>query len=204
MKKFVFLFLCLFVVCTGAFASGKKENANTVAITGGYQASFYKFTSEGVECKNTYHGLGIGIDIREMFTDIVGLYGHIGVNLPMAARYSSGNFSFDYKRSDFNSLFGMEIYIGPAFMPIKQENLTLNVSPVLHFGMLMAKNSLDDSGLGMIGLGADVSVDYYFTEKFFLTAGVLASFDFLQILGNDYSSPMNFLIKPKLGIGFRW
>ena len=116
-------------MCTGAFASGKKENANTVAITGGYQGSFYKFTSEGVEWKNTYHGLGIGIDIREMFTDIVGLYGHIGVNLPMSARYSSGNFSSDYKRSDFNSLFGMEIYycMGCVDLGDRQEAHCFNI-----------------------------------------------------------------------------
>ena len=188
MKKLLVMCVCLLVATASLFASGGKERepgTKTSAIHGAYQADFYTVKGDSSTGHINLSGISVGMESREMYTEKVGFFGHIGVNFPIAGYEVKGD-----KNIAFNFLFA------PAFIPVKTERLTLNVNPGVHLGMWMA-----DALAITAGLGIDVSTYYYLNDSFFLAGGVIASYDFLSFRSED--KIYAFHIKPRLGLGFR-
>lgn len=129
---------------------------------------------------------------------------------------TQNNVTYNVHRSDYKSLFGYEMLLGPAIMPVRGERFGLNITPGLHLGYLLSNTGLAATFAFMIGVGADISADLYLAEHFYLNGGIALSYDFYSFGSTTVSTPMGkvsasnsggvstFMFQPRLGIGFRW
>lgn len=187
MKKLVLLVVCGLALCAGVFASGEREPGTKIAaISGAYQGDFYTVKGDSSTSNINLSGIALGLDSREMYTEKVGFFAHVGVNFPLSGYEVKGDKNL-----------AVDFLFAPAFIPFATERLTLNVNPGVHVSLWMA-NALVITA----GLGADISAYYYFNDSFFLAGGVVASYDFLSFRSDDKISA--FHLKPRLGLGVRW
>ena len=86
MKKLLVMCVCLLVATASLFASGGKERepgTKTSAIHGAYQADFYTVKGDSSTEHINLSGISVGLESREMYTEKVGFFGHMGVNFPV-------------------------------------------------------------------------------------------------------------------------
>lgn len=129
---------------------------------------------------------------------------------------SANGLSETVKRNAYESLFGYEMLMGPAIMPIRGERFGLNITPGLHLGYLLGSTNVTSTSSFMIGLGADVSADFYLAKHFYLNGGITLSYDFYSFGSTTVATPIGnvsvsnsggvstFMFQPRLGIGFHW
>lgn len=153
----------------------------------------------------SYHGIALGFEMREMYGDMIGSSVSLAFNLPFSAvyEYEDIDTKLTYKRGDFKSLFGIEMFGGVLIRPIRTSKMSLNLTPGIHLSILSPKLTSDVATYLSFGLGGDVSVDFALTQKIFMTAGVTASFDLLPLTDGLKGSKI-FAVTPKLGVGFRF
>lgn len=106
--------------------------------------------------------------------------------------------------------------LGPAIMPVRGERFGLNITPGLHLGYLLSSTNVASTFSFVIGLGADVSADFYLAKRFYLNGGISFSYDFYSIGSTTVATPRGnvsvsnsggvstFMFQPRLGIGFHW
>lgn len=212
MKKLLVMCVSLLVATAGLFAAGGKEREMT--FFGGYQGNFYNYKMTLIDpsssaylkldMQESYQGMSLGFEMREMYGDMIGSNISLAFNLPFSATFTMKNIGSKktYQRRDFDSLFGIEMFGGLLIRPIRTNKMSLNLTPGIHMSILSPKLTSDIASYISVGLGGDVSVDFALTQKIFMTAGVTASFDFLPI-SDALEGAKIFAVTPKLGVGFQ-
>ena len=215
MKKIMLIcFLALAGSCI--YAAGAKEGSQYLTITGGYHGGVESATVNNIKTKTNMSGFALGLETRSMIGEKVGMGVKFGFFWPQTMRTTQGGITIDVDRSDYKSLFGFEVLAGPAIMPVRGERFGLNITPGVHLGYLLSNTELAATFAFMIGLGADVSADFYLTKHFYLNGGISFSYDFYSIGSTTVATPRGnvsasnsggvstFMFQPRLGIGFHW
>lgn len=165
---------------------------------------------------------GLGFQGRPMFSERIGLVYQVGFLFPMAVDYQTNGLQL--QRNDFSSGFGINGFIAPSFKVFDiNDKISLFVSPGLNTGvtLLTKQEELRNSyikdtithqiGMSTLGIGVDVSTDFYLGKYFFMRLGVLLGLDFLSsdtiefegITDNTNKGVAQFRVYPKFGIGWR-
>lgn len=215
MKKIVLIcFLALAGSCI--YAAGAKEGSQYLTITGGYHGGVEHGTINNVKTKTDMSGFALGLETRSMIGEKVGMGVKFDFYWPQSLTISAGGLSETVNRTAYKSLFGYNILLGPAIMPIRGERFGLNITPGLHLGYIISNTNTATTFGFMIGVGADVSADFYLAEHFYLNGGLSLSYDFFSIGNTVVATPRGnvtvsntggvstFMFQPRLGIGFRW
>lgn len=215
MKKIVLIGL-LVLIGSCIYAAGAKEGSQYLTITGGYHGGVESATVNNIKTKTNTSGFALGLESRSMLSDMVGMGVKFGFFWPQSMSLTQNNVTYNVHRSDYKSLFGYEMLLGPAIMPIRGERFGLNITPGLHLGYLLSSTNVASTFSFMIGLGADVSADFYLTKHFYLNGGISFSYDFYSIGSTTVATPIGnvsvsnsggvstFMFQPRLGIGFHW
>lgn len=165
---------------------------------------------------------GLGFQGRPMFSERIGLAYQVGFLFPMVVDYQVNGLSV--QRNDLSGAFGMNGFIAPSFKVLDiNERISLFVSPGLNTGVTLltkheevgtsySKDTIThEIGMATLGVGVDVSTDFYLGKYFFMRLGVLLGLDFLSsdtikfggISDNSNNAVAQFRAYPKLGIGWR-
>lgn len=215
MKKIVLIGL-LVLIGSCIYAAGAKEDSQYLTITGGYHGGVESSTVNNIKTKTNMSGFALGLESRSMLSDMVGMGVKFGFFWPQSMSLTQNNVTYNVHRSDYKSLFGYEMLLGPAIMPVRGERFGLNITPGLHLGYLLSSTNAASTFSFTIGLGADVSADFYLTKHFYLNGGISFSYDFYSIGSTTVATPIGnvsvsnsggvstFMFQPRLGIGFHW
>lgn len=215
MKKIMLIGL-LALIGSCIYAAGAKEDSQYLTITGGYHGGVESTTVNNIKTKTNMSGFALGLETRSMIGEKVGMGVKFDFFWPQTMRTTQGGITIDVDRSDYKSLFGYEMLLGPAIMPVRGERFGLNITPGLHLGYLLSSTNAASTFSFMIGLGADVSADFYLTKHFYLNGGISFSYDFYSIGSTTVATPRGnvsvsnsggvstFMFQPRLGIGFHW
>lgn len=215
MKKIVLIGL-LALIGSCIYAAGAKEDSQYLTITGGYHGGVESTTVNNIKTKTNMSGFALGLETRSMIGEKVGMGVKFGFFWPQSMSLTQNNVTYNVHRSDYKSLFGYEMLLGPAIMPVRGERFGLNITPGLHLGYLLSSTNAASTFSFMIGLGADVSADFYLTKHFYLNGGISFSYDFYSIGSTTVATPIGnvsvsnsggvstFMFQPRLGIGFHW
>lgn len=198
------------------YAAGAKEGSQYLTITGGYHGGVESATVNNVKTKTDMSGFALGVETRSMLGEKVGMGVKFGFFWPQKMSLTQNNITYNVDRSDYKSLFGYEMLLGPAIMPVRGDRLGVNIMPGVHLGYMISNTNTAATFAFMIGLGADISADFYLAEHFYLNGGISLSYDFYSFgsttvatyRGNTTVSNSGgvstFMFQPRLGIGFRW
>lgn len=215
MKKIMLIGL-LALIGSCIYAAGAKEDSQYLTITGGYHGGVESTTVNNIKTKANMSGFALGLETRSMIGEKVGMGVKFGFFWPQSMSLTQNNVTYNVHRSDYKSLFGYEMLLGPAIMPVRGERFGLNITPGLHLGYLLSSTNAASTFSFMIGLGADVSADFYLTKHFYLNGGISFSYDFYSIGSTTVATPRGnvsvsnsggistFMFQPRLGIGFHW
>lgn len=215
MKKIVLIGL-LALIGSCIYAAGAKEGSQYLTITGGYHGGVESSTVNNIKTKTNMSGFALGLESRSMLSDMVGMGVKFGFFWPQSMSLTQNNVTYNVHRSDYKSLFGYEMLLGPAIMPVRGERFGLNITPGLHLGYLLSSTNAASTFSFMIGLGADVSADFYLAKHFYLNGGIALSYDFYSFGLTTVATPRGnvsvsnsggvstFMFQPRLGIGFHW
>lgn len=168
------------------------------------------------------NSVGLGFQGRPMFSDKVGLAYQVGFLIPTMFDYQANGFMFD--KSNMENGFGISGFVAPSFELLNhKDKIGLFISPGINFNTLVlthhteigsgysSKILTDTLGMSTMGIGVDVSSDFYLGKYFMMRFGVTMGLDFFTTdtvdVGNINQSYNNgiaqFRIYPKLGIGWR-
>lgn len=215
MRKIVLIGL-LALIGSCIYAAGAKEGSQYLTITGGYHGGVESATVNNIKTKTNMSGFALGLETRSMIGEKVGMGVKFDLFWPQTMRTTQGGITIDVDRSDYKSLFGFEMLVGPAIMPVRGERFGLNITPGLHLGYLLSNTELAATFAFMIGVGADISADLYLAEHFYLNGGIALSYDFYSFGNTTVATPRGnvsvsnsggvstFMFQPRLGIGFHW
>lgn len=165
---------------------------------------------------------GLGFQGRPMFSEHIGLAYQVGFLIPMAVDYQA--YGLSVRRNDLSSGIGIHGFIAPSFKVLDiNERISLFVSPGLNIGQISltkhgevktsyyTHTGTHEIVMNTLGIGVDISTDFYLGKYFFMRLGVMFGLDLLSsdsVYFADVSdSPTigvaQFRAYPKLGIGWR-
>lgn len=165
---------------------------------------------------------GLGFQGRPMFSERIGLVYQVGFLLPMAVDYRA--YGLSVRRDNLSSGVGIHGFIAPSFKVLDiNEKISLFVSPGLNTGQIfLTKNGevetfdhirreTHEIDMNTLGIGVDISTDFYLGKYFFMRFGVLLGLDLLSsdsvyfgdLLDSSTHGVTQFRAYPKLGIGWR-
>lgn len=221
MKKFFSTLIVLAVISTAMVAETKLFSVNLAipvdSVITKYEVSAGGYSDSDSSKLNTT-SIGFGLTSVNMFNNLLGLYTDVEFGFLQSGKNANGSF----KRKDFGSnykQFAMNFMIGPAFKIIENDKMFFSAAPAFHWFMDYESNGNYAFSGGMIGLGANASFSYFFTDLIGITAGLDFAVDFLgygdykkQSASYSYSgvtvsesykfTHINFT--PKVGLTFRF
>jgi hypothetical protein len=115
------------------------------------------------------------------------------------------------KRGDYNSLFGFDMLLGPAFTLYSTGKVKIPLAAGLHFFLLTSSAETATMTGFEFGAGANISVEYHFNSGVYIFGRVQGTWDFYaattittarQSVSN--SGRLTGLgVNPNIGIGFK-
>jgi hypothetical protein len=115
------------------------------------------------------------------------------------------------KRGDYDSLFGVDMLLGPVFTLYSAGRVKIPLAVGLHL-FLLTSSTEAVSMIGFeFGAGANISVEYHFNSRVYMFGRVQGTWDFYtantittaQQSVSDSGSLTGLCVNPNLGIGFR-
>ena len=219
MKKFFSTLIVLAVISTAMVAETKLFSVNFAipvdTITMKLEIPGYSETQ-----KQSFTSIGFGVSGVNMFNNIVGLYSDVEIGIAQKIKEESGSYTRkEIKDANSNfKQFSMNFMIGPAFKIIENDKMFFSAAPAFHWYMnyLSFGNAANTVSGGMIGLGANASFSYFFTDLIGITAGLDFAFDFFgygDYKKQEYDTGYGFNVTqkcshinftPKVGVSFRF
>ena len=217
MKKFFSTLIVLAVISTAMVAETKLFSVN-FAIPVDNITQKIEATGYSDSFKTSYTSIGFGVSGVNMFNNIVGLYSDVEIGFMQNWKDDTGEIKRkdlkDYY-SDFKQ-FSMNFMIGPAFKIIENDKMFFSAAPAFHWFMdYISYGGANAISGGMIGLGANASFSYFFTDLIGITAGLDFAFDFFGY--GDYKKQEGYIsgvpatlkvshinFTPKVGLTFRF
>lgn len=184
MKKFFSTLIVLAVITTAAVAETKLFSVNFAVPIDTINMK-HEITYVGSESiKQQYTGIGFGVSGVNMFSKIVGLYTDVEIGFLQSYKLSYDGQSGTANRKEYlgddGKQFSMNFMIGPAFKIFENDKMFLSAAPAFHWYMnYMSFGGSNAFSGGTIGLGANASFSYFFTDLIGITAGLDFAFDFL-------------------------
>ena len=208
MKKIVIGLLFSFL---GLFAFAEKS---TGYIGGHFSVPiiFESAEESGIKTESRMTSIGFGLDEVGLTSERLGIYLNLELILPMKInlkiKSGSDTYNFEVERSDYNSLFGFNAFVGPTFCLYNEGSFLFAVSPGASFVMLFSETASTDTTSILFGIGANVQGGININEKSCISIGADFAYDFLgfsKVNNGDFSSSKgrNFIITPKIGIGYK-
>lgn len=208
MKKIVFVLLFTFL---GLFTFAE----NSKGYMGGHFSVpliFEMVEEDGISTESRMTSIGFGFDEVGLTSESLGVYLNLELILPMKINFTlkngSNTYNFETKRSDYNTLFGLNAFIGPSICLCNKENLLFAISPGVSFVMLFSDTDSADTRSILLGIGANIQGGININENLCLTIGADFAYDFLgfsKVNNGDFKSTdgKDFIITPKIGIGYK-
>jgi hypothetical protein len=145
------------------------------------------------------------------FNDFVGLGVYDNFVFPRELSGAINGTKAELKRADYDLIFGVGMLLGPVFTLYANERVRIPLAAGPHFFMLTASTG-PASMLGReFGLGANIGIEYYFTNRIYVLGRVEGTWDFLAStrIYTAYGSASNsgritgLGVNPNVGIGFK-
>ena len=209
MKRFI-IGLLLTLLLFSAFAIETKYDSFGVHCS--VPLVFETANDDGITTNSRATSIGFGIHALSLYTYRLGLYANLDLFFPQKMRtdlsYGGSSYSYEVSRSDYNSLWGMTLLLGPGICITNSDSMLFTISPGLHYMMLVANSSSSSSVSYLFGIGANIQDSIFFAENGYLTIGADIAYDFLGFsLVNGHSNSNNgrdFIINPKIGVGLKF
>lgn len=101
----------------------------------------------------------------------------------------------------------MAALFGPAIRITQTDKMLFTVSPGIHYTMIFA-DAATSAVSYVFGIGANIQDSIFFSSNGYFTVGVDIAYDFLGFtIANGESKSggtHDFIVNPKIGIGFRF
>ena len=208
--KRIIIGLLLFLSVSLCFAGGKFEAGL------GYHGMIFNETLT-FEANQDYHELIM--DINKTYSSFAIHFAFIPYIIKNFGFGFYGNFLLSTVEGDF-PINGLDCLIGPAFMFYNNEKTCVSFTPGMHMSIIL----LDKTSLSkQIGIGGNVTGEYYFTPKVYAYARFQLSCDLYSSYSHGGTSSGNALvgyggkkaqegkgdisawnINPCIGLGFKW
>ena len=199
--------LLVFMICaTSLFATEVKTY-----VTGAY--NYGMFTERSDVGNTVIKSNGFDIGVATFFNEgSLGLYLNTDYNFPESTEVNIKGLSLKTSSSDWNFSMIISGIIGPVFKYNFTDNLVLNTAGGFH----IAQYSLSSDYVSMLsysfGIGGDIGLRYFPTDKLYLTTGCLLTHDFYNVSKittafgtSNNSDAYNFgSFRPYIGIGFNF
>ncbi len=155
--------------------------------------------------------IGFGLHALTLYTENVGVYVNLDLVFPQTIDiridYSDVERTYSLNRSDYDSLWGLALLIGPAFSLYKSDKALFTIAPGIYYSMLYAQANTAAVSY-IFGLGMNIQDSLFFGTSGYITFGADLAFDFLGITlidgESNSGSTSDFIFNPKVGIGFRY
>lgn len=165
----------------------------------------------GVKAETNMTSIGFGLHAMSIYTERIGLYVDLDLVFPQTVSISGAiggrKITVETSRSDYNSLWGMSTIMAPAIVIKQNEKMLFTISPGIHYFMLFADANTTAVSY-LLGLGVNIQNSFFFGKNGYFTLGGDISYDFIGFaMSNGTTESGNthdFLIKPQIGIGFRF
>jgi len=202
----VFLFLSAVSLC---FANGRR---NGVEAGIGYHRMAETQSVSGIDVKTTIPSVAINFAAMTYFTEWagVGMYGNIF--FPQHIKFVLLGQPITVNRSAYDSLWGMDLLAGPVIMLYHSRFFSLPVSFGFHYSGLWTKAGGIKASQNEIGLGANITGNFHFTQSIYMYGRFQSAYDFYSwektkengTIESNSGKVSVWSIEPCLGIGFRW
>lgn len=225
MKKFFSTLIVLAVITTAAVAETKLFSVNfavpfdTLNNKVEVSSNVPGYSGSG-STKVNFTSIGFGVSGVNMFNNLIGLYTDVEFGLTQSIKSDAGKFTRKEYLGNDGKQFAMNFMIGPAFKILENDKMFFSAAPAFHWFMdYISFGGTNAISGGLIGLGANASFSYFFTDLIGITAGLDFAFDFLgygdfrkdedsQRSGGYYitatSKWTHINFTPKVGLTFRF
>ncbi len=165
----------------------------------------------------------IGMGMRQMFRERLGFGMNVGFLIPLRKSYTleatvgthSDNEKFSFGLDDFHFPLGVDVMAGLVYMPIRTFRWNLSLTHGFHLNWINVSTSKVGLAQGVLGLGTEISADFYFKRDFYLNCGVVLTYDFYsfadsavnlagrQVKSSRHGATTYLSCRPKIAIGYR-
>ena len=216
MKKICFSLLILLILGGGAFGAGAKEGSRHIEV--GFDLPIVNEFVSGTSTNMI--GVGFGVTVQQFFTENWGMFSSIDINFPQKITLKANGQKASIGSDIYDSIFALNIMMGPSYMPFKNEKMFVSIMPGIHYTMLSSSVATTISGVKYststtmwgVGLGVGADFGYKFTDMIYLKVGLDLAYDFFQYsmtavpgkFEGKTSNAVDLFFTPKIGIGFNF
>lgn len=159
--------------------------------------------------------IGLGINPRVMFTNIIGIGAVFDLVIPVKQTTSSGGVQKIIRNSDLDSWVGFQMALGPAIVPVNKEKFRLYLLPGFHLNTVSYRIYPLRSSIVLIGVGTSVMSEFQLTKMLYVNVGFGLYYDFygsikvedrstLTVTASNSQFTHDLTFQPKLGVGIRF
>lgn len=206
MKRNCFIFALTVLMTVSAFA---EKNYSHYGFNFCMPVAAETAIENGEKKDITSFSIAFGIDMLKMYSEKIGLYANFAVVFPQNIRYEvpGEEESVGLLREEYDSLWGLTSFIGPAICLRKTDSEFVTVSPGFHYVMISSDNGASSKLRLYSGIGLNMQSVYFIGSKGYLSIGFDVAYDFFGLKITDRKSSFSFRHEfsfiPRFGVGFR-
>ena len=176
-----------------------------------------------INMREATSSIAIGMGIRQMFREQLGFGMNVGFFIPLRKSYPleatvgthSDSKKFSFGLDDFYFPLGGDVMAGLVYMPVRTFRWNLSLTHGFHLNFVNASTSKVGLAQIVLGLGTEISADFYFKRDFYLNCGVVLTYDFYSLVDSTinlagrqvkysrHGATAYLSCRPKIAIGYR-
>lgn len=201
MKKVDLLIFVFAGIGTLGFAKGNIELYGGVPL-------LYEKSDIG---KTFMTAASVGFAVTAPISDNIGIGVYDTVLFPLQLKADIEGISATANRSDYNSIWGFDMLLGPVFIVYSNSKIKIPVAAGFHL-LTMTASTDEMSTLGYeLGFGSNVGIEFHINDRLYILGRLQGTGDFFGITRVDVGRGSvvdsgiltTLCLNPSIGIGFK-